>query len=84
VHQACTASGGLEGGLGIGGLFILVVLNLYRTRLRIDYLQGLKGVTLLPCLIRTYGPNATEKCADLLADFSCCSFGRYRGLDKVL
>jgi hypothetical protein len=42
MYQACAVSGGLAGGSGIGGLFILVVLNLYRTRLRIDYLQELK------------------------------------------
>jgi hypothetical protein len=47
------ASGGPEGGSSIVGLFILVVLNLYRARLRINSLRN-PGSTLRPCLIRTY------------------------------
>jgi hypothetical protein len=47
------ASGGPEGGLGIIRLFILVMLNLYRVRLRINSPRN-PGLTLRPCLIRMY------------------------------
>jgi len=40
VQQACTASGGPVGGSGIAGLFILIMLNLYRARCKIGYLRN--------------------------------------------